>query len=161
MDDKFLSDNCFKNLIFGDFSEGKFNLDYSPKLNLLMISYAEINDGDITKMKLYLYDNLKDALKDFELLKSKKDSKWWNSMYYENEFEFDYIDPTEDHSKMIWRKKGVWWVAQGNNGRFLIKQLHRRYIGKYEGKSKSFNLPPKKKISEMKALCAENAYWEG
>lgn len=154
----------FKTLISGLFDNGKFYLEYSPRLNFLMISYAEINsenERDITNMKLYLYKSLKEALADFEILKKKPNARWWQTTYYESDFQFDYVDPTEDHSKMIWRKKGVWWVAQGNNGRFLIKQLHRKYIGRYEGKEKNFNLPPKRKISEIKALCAENAYWEG
>lgn len=154
----------FKTLIAGLFENGKFYLEYSPRLNVLLISYFEMNsldDKDISKIKMYLYKNLKDALADFELLKKKPEATWCATPYYENDFQFDYLDPDEDHSKMIWRKKGVWWVAQGRYGRFLIKQLHRRYICRYEGKEKSFNLPSKRKISEMKAICADNAYWEG
>lgn len=151
----------FKLLISGMFEDGKFFLEYSPELNLLLISYAEFKDEGITKVKLYLYDNLSDALKDFELLKNKPDSRWCLTNYYQKEFANEYVDPTEDHGKMIWRKKGVLWVAQGKNGKFIIRHYHRHYFCRYESKNKSFNLPTRAKISEIKSLAEENAYWEG
>ena len=149
-------------LIKGYYNEGLFFMEYSKNTNYLFLSYAD-NDAEdkIKDVKFYLYTSLKEALIDFEnLVKSKSDIRFWKTPYYENEFEQDYIDPEENHSRMIWRKKGTLWVAQGKIGKFIIKHLHRCYIGKYEGKNKFFNLPPKKKISEMKALCRENAYWE-
>lgn len=147
--------NKFKILISGIFEEGKFFLEYSSELNLLLISYAEMADEDITKVKIYLYDKLEDALKDFEQLKTKKNAKWWETNYFNTSF------VTEDHSKMIWRKKGVLWVAQGRNGKFIIRHYHRHYFCRYEGKNKCFNLPTRAKISELKSLAEENAYWEG
>lgn len=153
-------ENNFKLLIFGVFENGRFYLEYSQDLNLLLISYAEIKDTDITKVKLYLYDNLSDALQDFEKLKAKIDARWWETQYYKKRFFNDYIDPAEDHSKMIWRKKGVLWVAQGKNGKFIIRHYHRHYFCRYESKNKCFNLPTRAKISEIKSLAEENAYWE-
>lgn len=153
--------NKFKILISGVFEDGEFFLEYSSELNLLLISYAEIADADITKVKIYLYDSLPDALKDFEQLKRKKNVRWWETNYFNTGFVNDFVDPSEDHSKMIWRKKGVLWVAQGKNGKFIIRHYHRHYFCRYEGKNKSFNLPTRAKISELKSLAEENAYWEG
>lgn len=150
----------FKTLISGVFSDGKFYLEYSPKLNYLLISYAELKDESIAKVKMYLYTTLEEALKDFKLLEHKPDARWWNTPYYEKDFIQDYIDPNLDYSKMIWRKKGVLWVAQGTQGKFSIRHLHRKFIGKYEGKKITFNMPPTTNISQMKENCRLNAYWE-
>lgn len=152
--------NGFKLLISGLFDGGKYYLEFSPELNLLLISYAEIIDSDITKAKIYLYDELQEALKDFENLKIKPDSRWFETDYFKRKFHHEYVDPKEDHSKMIWRKKGVLWVAQGKHGKFIIRHYHRHYFCRYESKNKSFNLPIKAKISEMKALAEGNIYWE-
>ena len=155
-------DGKFKTLIKGIFNYGEFYLEYSQKLNLLLISYGEVNeDNDITKAKIYLYRDLDKALEDFKQLESKPNSRWWKTPYYEKDFIQDYVDPKLDYSKMKWRKKGVLWVAQGTNGKFSIRHLHRKYIGKYEGKKGfTFNMPPTPTISKMKENCKLNAYWE-
>lgn len=152
--------NGFKMLISGVFNKGRFYLEFSPKLNFLLITYVELIDEKDTKVKLYLYDNLDEALKDFEQLKTKPESRWWNTPYFDKGFKQDYLDPAEDYSKMKWRKIGVLWVAQGTNGKFTIRHLHRKYIGKYEGEKITFNMPPTPTISKMKENCKHNAYWE-
>lgn len=150
-------------LMKGVYAGGRFELEYSKQTNFVFFTYADENaDGKLKDINYTLYSRLKDVLVDLELLfKSKKEVRYWKTNYFENQFEQDYVDPDEDHSRMIWRKKGVLWIAQGKNGKFIIRQLHRTYKGRYEGKEKCFNLPPKKKISEMKTLCRENIYWEG
>ena len=150
----------FKTLIKGECDNGKFYLEYSQRLNLLLISYGELNDESIKKVIMYLYIDLDDALKDFKQLEKKPNARWWKTPYYEKEFIQDYVDPKLDYSKMVWRKKGVLWVAQGKNGKFSIRHLHRKYIGKYEGEKASFNMPPTPTISKMKENCRHNAYWE-
>ena len=149
-------------LIKGYYSEGLFFLEYSKKINYLYLSFGDKDaEGKIKDVEFYLYTSLKEAIADLEkLIKSKSDVRFWTTPYFDKNFENDYINPEEDHSRIIWRKKGVLWIAQGKFGKFIIKHLHRCYIGKYESKNKTFNLPPQKKISEMKALCKENAYWE-
>ena len=149
-------------LVKGYYKEGIFFLEYSKQTNYLLLSYADKDaEEQVKEVTLILYTNLKEAMIDFEsLVKTKKDVRFWKTPYFEKNFELDYIDPEEDHSKMKWRKKGVLWVAQGKFGKFIIRQLHRVYIGRYEGKDKSFNMPPDKYISKMKAKCEENAYWE-
>jgi len=149
-------------LIKGYYSEGLFFLDYSKNTNYIYLSFGDKDaENKIKDVEFYLYTSLKEAIADLEkLIKSKSDVRFWTTPYFDKDFEQDYINPEEDHSKMIWRKKGVLWVAQGKMGKFIIKHLHRCYIGKYESKTKTFNLPPQKKISEMKALCRENVYWE-
>ena len=152
----------FKTLITGMFENGKFFLEYSPKLNFLLITYGELKDESITKVKMYLYTDLNEALEDFKQLERKPNARWWKTSYYEKEFVQDYIEPG-NYSKMKWRKKGVLWVAQGTKGKFSIRHLHRKYIGKYESREKdgfTFNMPPTPTISKMKENCKENAYWE-
>ena len=153
----------FELLITGMFDFGKFYLEYSPRLNYLLLTYVEHSIEDITKVKMYLYRDLEDALVDFKQLESKPNARWWKTPYYEKEFIQDYVDPKLDYSKMKWRKKGVLWVAQGTKGKFSIRHLHRKYIGKYESREKdgfTFNMPPTPTISKMKENCRLNAYWE-
>ena len=153
-------DKGFKILILGLFDNGKFFLEYSPKLNHLLITYAETKEKGVQTAKMYLYTDLDEALNDFKQLESKPNARWWKTPYYEKEFIQDYVDPKLDYSKMKWRKKGVLWVAQGTNGKFSIRHLHRKYIGKYESKKITFNMPPTPTISQMKENCRLNAYWE-
>lgn len=104
----------FKTLITGMFDNGKFFLEYSPKLNYLLITYGELKDESVTKVKMYLYTDLNEALEDFKQLERKPNSRWWKTPYYEKDFIQDYVDPKLDYSKMKWRKKGVLWVALKN-----------------------------------------------
>lgn len=152
--------NQFATLISGVFDKGRFYLEFSKKLRFLIITYVELLDDSNTKVKMYLYDNLEEALEDFKQLEQKPGARWWKTHYFENYFQYDYIDPNLDLSKMKWRKLGVLWVAQGSKGKFSIRHLHRKYIGKYEGEKITFNMPPTPTISEMKDNCEHNAYWE-
>lgn len=61
---------------------------------------------------------------------------------------------------MKWIKDGSFWIAKGNDGTFKIKKQHGLFYGKYIGKDKSFNFPPKKSIKELKQIIQENYYWE-
>ena len=54
------------------------------------------------------------------------------------------------------------WIAQGKNGNFLIWKERGMWRGRYlstDGE-KFFKMRPCEKISEMKAMCEENYYWE-
>ena len=62
---------------------------------------------------------------------------------------------------MEWVKEKSLWVAKGKEGTFTIKKQRGVYYGKYVGKEKTFNFPPKKSIKELKEIIQENFYWEG
>lgn len=52
------------------------------------------------------------------------------------------------------------YIARGSIGTFYIKKSQGLFWASYQGNFKSFKLPPKQKISEAKALCMENYFWE-
>lgn len=64
---------------------------------------------------------------------------------------------------MKWiKQEKSYWIAQGKNGNFLIWHERGAWRGRYlstDGK-KFFRLPAKSKISDMKRMCEDNAYWE-
>ena len=62
---------------------------------------------------------------------------------------------------MKWTQDKSIQVAKGKDGTFTIKKQRGFYYGKYVGKQKSFNFPPKKSLRELKELIKENYYWEG
>lgn len=64
---------------------------------------------------------------------------------------------------MKWKKNAYGdWVAEGKKGRFLVWKERGLWRGNYlaEDESKFFRMPSRAKISEMKAMCEDNAYWE-
>lgn len=64
---------------------------------------------------------------------------------------------------MKWEKNSTGdWVAQGNNGNFLVWKERGMWRGRYLSKdgTKYFRMPSRTKVSEMKALCEDNYYWE-
>ena len=52
------------------------------------------------------------------------------------------------------------WRAIGENGTFLIAQTGTTFWAQYISRGKAFKMPPKNKLSEAKAMCEDNEYWE-
>lgn len=50
--------------------------------------------------------------------------------------------------------------AVGEEGTFFIERGRGFYWARYISQRRVFRLPPKKKVSEAKAMCEGNAYWE-
>lgn len=64
---------------------------------------------------------------------------------------------------MKWIKQANgYWLAQGNNGNFLLWKERGMWRGRYLSNDgmKFFRMPARQKISEIKAMCEDNAYWE-
>ncbi len=63
---------------------------------------------------------------------------------------------------MTWKKDGSGAIAAGKNGTFTIKKSCGKFWPRYVSSSggKSFNGRPADKISEAKAQCENNHYWE-
>lgn len=64
---------------------------------------------------------------------------------------------------MKWQKiANRTWKAQGNSGAFIIEQSGKTFWGRYCSNNgiKAFKMRPKLKLSEAKAQCEENYYWE-
>lgn len=64
---------------------------------------------------------------------------------------------------MSWEKiESRLWRAVGKNGMFFIEQKGKTFWGRYVSNSgcKNFNMRPKAKLSEAKAQCESNYYWE-
>lgn len=61
---------------------------------------------------------------------------------------------------MKWEQKGTQWVAEGEDGRFIISRSKGFYWAKYESSYIVFKLPPNKSIKQLKKMCQENFYWE-
>lgn len=55
------------------------------------------------------------------------------------------------------------WRAEGERGTWYITQCGKTFWGKYVANngSKTFKMRPKPKLSEAKAACENNYYWEG
>ena len=54
------------------------------------------------------------------------------------------------------------WKAQGKSGAFIIEQSGKTFWGRYCSNNgiKAFKMRPTQKLSEAKAQCEENYYWE-
>lgn len=72
-------------------------------------------------------------------------------------------------ARIIRRKAMKWeklsnkeWRAVGAKGSFFIEKSGRLYWSRYTSTSglKTFRMPPKQKVSDAKAMCEENQYWE-
>lgn len=62
---------------------------------------------------------------------------------------------------MKWKKVGNReWEAVGKHGTFTITQCSRTFWARYSSPVKSFKMPPRWKLSEAKAMCEANGYWE-
>lgn len=64
---------------------------------------------------------------------------------------------------MAWEKiENRRWQAQGEKGVFFIEQKGKTFWARYRSKSgfKCFTMPPQQKLSEAKAKCEDNIYWE-
>lgn len=62
---------------------------------------------------------------------------------------------------MKWEKVGNReWQALGKLGIFTITQYGRTFWARYSSPTKSFRMPPRSKLSEAKAMCEQNGYWE-
>lgn len=64
---------------------------------------------------------------------------------------------------MIWKKlSNKEWRAVGERGTFFIERSCGLYWARYILKSgfTAFRMPPKRRVSEAKAMCEENAHWE-
>ena len=64
---------------------------------------------------------------------------------------------------MKWVKQANgFWLAQGKDGNFLVWHERGMWRGRYLSKdgAKFFRFPARQRISEMKAMCEDNAYWE-
>lgn len=62
---------------------------------------------------------------------------------------------------MTWEKiDNKTWKAQGKDGVFMIERGSGMFWARYASDKKCFKMPPKKKLSEAKAMCEENQYWE-
>jgi len=61
---------------------------------------------------------------------------------------------------MKWEKKDNYWLAQGENGKFIIRKQSIFYYAKYVSKTTSFNLPRNTSIKAVKQMCQDNFYWE-
>lgn len=64
---------------------------------------------------------------------------------------------------MKWEKIGNRsWRTVGAKGSFFIEKSGRLYWSRYTSTSglKTFRMPPKQKVSDAKAMCEENQYWE-
>lgn len=88
----------------------------------------------------------------------------WSLGFCENDFE-----PKEEKSAakssavMRWVKTGNRrWEAVGKKGKFVIEQCMNTFWGRYLPNDgiKPFNMFPREKLSEAKALCEKNFYWE-
>lgn len=65
---------------------------------------------------------------------------------------------------MAWEKvANRRWQAVGKLGTFLIEQCGKMFWGRYTSNNgcKAFKMRPKTKLSEAKAQCESNYYWEG
>lgn len=62
---------------------------------------------------------------------------------------------------MKWERIGSReWRAVGEEGTFFISKSGIMFYSQYVSREKRFRMPPKQKLSEAKAMCEENAYWE-
>lgn len=61
---------------------------------------------------------------------------------------------------MKWEKKDNYWVAQGNEGKFIIRKKSIFYYASYTSKTITFNLPRNTSIKALKQMCQDNFYWE-
>lgn len=61
---------------------------------------------------------------------------------------------------MKWEKKNNYWVAQGVDGKFIIKKRSIYYYASYISKDYTFNLPRNTSIKKVKEMCQDNFYWE-
>jgi hypothetical protein len=52
------------------------------------------------------------------------------------------------------------WEAVGECGKFIIEQSGRLFWARYCSNHKTFKMPPRLKLSEAKAICEDNSYWE-
>ena len=158
----------FELLVYGNFfvekKEQKFGLNYFKSLDKYILCYGpKIEETGLTNYTNILYiDTLEESFDQISgLLKcSEQKANYGTTKYFENQYDIDHAEHLEDHSKMIWRKKGALWVAQGMHGKFTIRHLHRIYVGRYEGELKTFNLKPNQYLSKMKEQCEENWFWE-
>lgn len=63
---------------------------------------------------------------------------------------------------MKWeRVSATYFRAVGAIGTFTIRRKSRKFWAEYKSYSGGFKLPPKNRLSEAKAMCEENFYWEG
>ncbi|MGN0683445.1 MAG: hypothetical protein ACI4JY_07175 [Oscillospiraceae bacterium] len=62
---------------------------------------------------------------------------------------------------MKWEKVGNReWKAVGKHGTFTIEQSGRIFWARYSSNVKAFKMPPRSKLSQAKAMCEDNGYWE-
>lgn len=55
------------------------------------------------------------------------------------------------------------WIAKGEHGTWYITQCSKTFWGRHVSNSglKAFKMRPARKLSEAKAACESNYYWEG
>lgn len=61
---------------------------------------------------------------------------------------------------MKWEKKDNYWVAKGNDGKFIIRKKSIFYYASYTSQTTTFNLPRNTSIKAVKQMCQDNFYWE-
>lgn len=62
---------------------------------------------------------------------------------------------------MKWQKTSARvWRAVGKDGSFIITQSGKIFWSKYVSATRTFAMPPQRKISEAKEMCEENHHWE-
>ena len=112
-----------------------------------------------------MYGQCKNCSKLFSCQQSRK----WSCGFCETNFEpkpkpqAKSTAPTAPTKHMQWvQKKSTQWEAVGADGAFYIERSRGLFWGRYssEKNGKSFKMKPTKKLSEAKALCEENFYWE-
>lgn len=111
-----------------------------------------------------MYGQCKNCENLFNCLKPQK----WGCGFCETNFQpkaRTQAKPTETAAtakSMRWvQKSATQWEAVGKDGTFYIERSRGLFWGRYVSKSKTFKLKPKKKLSEAKAFCEDNFYWEG
>lgn len=65
---------------------------------------------------------------------------------------------------VVWEKiANREWRAEGEKGTWFIQQSGRMFWGRYVSNNglKAFKMRPTSKLSEAKAACEGNYYWEG
>lgn len=163
--EKEILNNNLKLLLSGKFSLSEsqylYFFEYSVKLNLIVFSaWEEVENGKKDNYMSYVFSTREEMSEFLKRLLKGSEKQYWISNYAMTDFELDYRENNDDHSKMVWRKYGKVWVARGQKGKFTIKHLHRHYEGNYEGELTSFKLRPNKYLSMMKKQCQENYWWE-
>lgn len=88
----------------------------------------------------------------------------WSLGFCENDFESKEGKPAvKKTAGMRWTKTANRkWVAEGIKGMFVVEQCGNTFWARYLPNDgiKPFNMFPRQKLSEAKALCEANFYWE-